>query len=329
MQSRWLFKVRQGLVEPKFSIGVTTYRRPEMLRQCLTSILTQEFKDFEILVGNDDVDHSLFLADLGMQDTRIRIINHPQNLGEIKNMNFLLKESSGQYFTWLADDDLFSRKYLSVVNETLENWQDVSVIYYDYRSFVDIIPEVIEQEGSVEVISGASFLDFYLKNGLVKPLGCYGMFKRADLLSIGGMEMLGDIVGYSDNLLAIYSSHFAKVAYINQPLIYYRLHGGSASYTVNQIKPYLVLQQCFFSKSLERISACFGENNSSYVYHLLVKLAGDALGVFVRSTKIHFSDFKNYMKFYFKQRSMIKGYRLRFARLLAYKLIIFCYMRIK
>ena len=39
---------------PFFTIGVTTYKRRELLSQTLTSLRNQTFRDFEVIIGNDD-----------------------------------------------------------------------------------------------------------------------------------------------------------------------------------------------------------------------------------------------------------------------------------
>ena len=98
--------------KPLFSIGITTYNRIEMLRQLVNSIINQDFQDFEIIIGNDYQKELLTFDILGIYDQRIRIINHQENLGELGNMNFLLSEGKGRYFTWQFDDDLCGLGYL-------------------------------------------------------------------------------------------------------------------------------------------------------------------------------------------------------------------------
>jgi len=71
---------------PFFTIGVTTYNRPDLLKQTLTSISAQTFTDFEVIVGNDYTPESLSAENLGINDPRIRFENYPQNLGEAQNM---------------------------------------------------------------------------------------------------------------------------------------------------------------------------------------------------------------------------------------------------
>ena len=105
---------------PLFSIGVTTYDRVELLIETLSSITAQTFTDFEVIVGNDNPERTLTAEALGVDDQRIRFVNHASNLGELNNMNTLLDISRGRYFTWLADDDLYAPTFLAAVAEALE-----------------------------------------------------------------------------------------------------------------------------------------------------------------------------------------------------------------
>lgn len=104
---------------PFFSVGITTYNQPDLLKQALVSILDQTFSDVEVIVGNDNPGEILSLDWFGLHDSRIRFINHPENLGERGNMNSLLSMSSGRYFTWLADDDFYDPDFLKTLNTEL------------------------------------------------------------------------------------------------------------------------------------------------------------------------------------------------------------------
>src|SRR5512138_3932148 len=74
-------------MSPLFSIGITTYERRELLKETLGSITRQTFGDFEAIVGNDHTSVPLSRRLLGVEDPRVRIVNHPANLGEVRNMN--------------------------------------------------------------------------------------------------------------------------------------------------------------------------------------------------------------------------------------------------
>src|SRR4051812_39807614 len=100
---------------PQITIGITTYNRIGYLRECVNSLLASSYQDFEIIIGNDYVQQTLQCSDIGVTDPRVRILNHPVNLGELGNLKALLNAARGEYFTWQADDDYYSPRFLDVV----------------------------------------------------------------------------------------------------------------------------------------------------------------------------------------------------------------------
>ena len=64
------------LPDIKITIGMTTYNRPEFLRQAVQSVLQQSYKNFELIISNDFIERAVILEDLGIEDdSRIKIIN--------------------------------------------------------------------------------------------------------------------------------------------------------------------------------------------------------------------------------------------------------------
>lgn len=235
---------------PFFSIGVTTYDRPAFLKETLESITRQTFSDFEILVGNDNPGNKLSGELLGIDDSRISFINRPSNLGELGNMNALLDAGRGRYFTWLADDDLYAETFLEDVHRALVMF-DPPVVYTSYLTGENGRCEEMPPAGgkSIRLLKGFAFLGEYLSQSL-KAIGCYGVFRKECLQQLGGMEKLGNgFSPYSDNLLAIKSGTFDHVVYLDSPLLFFRTHELSISYTNPSIDAYRSAQEALLAKS--------------------------------------------------------------------------------
>ena len=66
------------MTQPFITIGVTTYNRREMLKECLHSILAQTHVDFEVIVGNDFTSNKLYLDEFGIDDPRFKDLNLTQ-----------------------------------------------------------------------------------------------------------------------------------------------------------------------------------------------------------------------------------------------------------
>lgn len=231
---------------PFFSIGVTTYNRPELLKQTLTSIIAQTFVNFEVIVGNDYIQEPLSADVLGINDPRIRFLNHPRNLGEAPNMNTLLDLSRGHYFTWQCDDDLYAPNFLEEVHSALIKYNLPPCVFTSYEfiygaSFPDLTKTI---SGKEQILSGRQFLRNYW-SGTLKAMGCTGVYDQAYLKRIGGVECLADTTTplYSEHLLLVQAGLLKDVVHIDEPLIKYRIHEGAWGCTTTDILLYRQVSQ--------------------------------------------------------------------------------------
>jgi glycosyltransferase involved in cell wall biosynthesis len=215
-----------------------------MLVECIKSILDQSFPDFEVLIGNDYTQDGLSLHDLGIDDPRVRIVNHAMNLGEVENMKYLLDHGSGEYFTWLADDDAYHPHFLRIAHDALRRDSALDCVFTNYWS-ADVwtsTPLIDPADVVATEIPTDQFLERYLTKQ-IRLLGCYGVFRSGFIRGLGGMRRAGTGFGpYSDNLLGIKAAASGRVAYIDQPLIFYRIHGASLSATSDSMEAYTSAQ---------------------------------------------------------------------------------------
>ena len=94
---------------PLVSIGIPTFNRPELLRQALESARSQTYPNLEILVSDNestDAQTSKILAEASAIDFRIKTYRQKKNIGATANFEFLLRSATGEFFTWVADDDV-------------------------------------------------------------------------------------------------------------------------------------------------------------------------------------------------------------------------------
>ena len=226
---------------PFFSIGVTTYNRPGLLKQTLLSISRQTFTDFEVIVGNDFIAEPLSAEIIGIDDSRIRFENHSQNLGEERNMNTLLAMSRGRYFTWQCDDDLFSPNFLEEVFLTLTRFNFPACVFSSYTmvygtSYPDM-PKTLSGQG--KIYSGRRFLKMYW-SGRLKAIGCNGVYNKDYLQELGGVKCLADYHRplYSEYLLLSQVGLQDTVAHIDEPLALYRVHEDAWGCKANDLLVY-------------------------------------------------------------------------------------------
>lgn len=221
---------------PLFSIGVTTYDRVEMLVETLKSITSQSFGDFEVIVANDNPKRTVTAESLSVHDPRIRFVNNPRNLGELDNMNSLLMQSRGRYFTWIADDDLYAPDFLQRAYGALESFDYPLCVL---TSFSLMHGDVVDDDrhlhsGEAKAYSGREFLRLYLAHRL-KAMGVMGLYDREYLIAQGGLaDVSADGMGlYCEYLLLVNAGLLDRVAFIEAPLSLYRIHEMSWSCALN------------------------------------------------------------------------------------------------
>lgn len=93
---------------PKVSICVPTYNGREHLKECLDSIQAQSYRDFEVVVCDDQsADGTLDLArELTRGDERFRFVANPQRFGLVGNWNNCVSVSRGEWIKFVFQDDI-------------------------------------------------------------------------------------------------------------------------------------------------------------------------------------------------------------------------------
>ena len=99
---------------PKISVIVPVYNSEAYLDQCISSIIQQNYQDFElILVDDGSTDKSISLCNHWAQkDPRI-VVLQKENGGLSDARNYGIDHANGEYLTFIDSDDYVSQDYLS------------------------------------------------------------------------------------------------------------------------------------------------------------------------------------------------------------------------
>ncbi len=98
----------------KVSIIIPVYNAEAYIRQCIDSIISQSFVDWELLLIDDgSVDRSLSICqDYALKDDRIKLF-HKDNGGVSSARNLGLRNAFGDWIAFVDADDFLERDYLS------------------------------------------------------------------------------------------------------------------------------------------------------------------------------------------------------------------------
>lgn len=119
---------------PIVSIGMPVYNGQRFLGQTLDSLLSQTFRDFEIVISDNAStdDTEAICRYYAAREPRVRYFRNSTNLGAVKNYNRTFRLSSGTYFRWHGDDDLLEPTYLEKCVAVLD--RDPSVVLCHSRT---------------------------------------------------------------------------------------------------------------------------------------------------------------------------------------------------
>ena len=114
--------------KPWVTFCMTTYKRPEFLRNQLNSLLKQTFTNFRIIISDNDTSASGESIVKEINDPRISYACNEINLGMVKSFNRSLNRAATEYVVMITDDD-------PVYPEMLQTLYDLSIEYPGYGMY--------------------------------------------------------------------------------------------------------------------------------------------------------------------------------------------------
>lgn len=119
---------------PYLSIIIPVYNSECYLRDCINSILSQSYKDFELLLVDDgSTDSSGEICDnYSNIDPRVRVF-HKKNSGVSSTRNFGMQQAKGEYFIFVDSDDEISTNALSTLCHKINEFPNADVIIFGIK----------------------------------------------------------------------------------------------------------------------------------------------------------------------------------------------------
>ena len=107
---------------PAISILTPVWNGLPYLKECVDSVLAQDFQDWEMIVGDNCSDDGTSEYLQSLTDPRIRVFRHEKNLGVYRNIHFLFNKATARIYMGLCADDYF---YPGALRKIVEEWQNV------------------------------------------------------------------------------------------------------------------------------------------------------------------------------------------------------------
>lgn len=200
------------------SIVLPTYNGEKFIRQSVDSIISQTFKEWELIIVDDcSTDNTYAIAkEYSEIDSRISIIRNEANQKLPASLNIGFNKASGAWFTWTSDDNVFKPEALEIMQEALINENTIDFVFSDY-SIIDPDDYIL-----FDVQTGPE-KEIFLKNNI----GACFLYKRELHQVLKGYNKEKFLVEDYDFWIRAYEKF--KFRHIDQNLYYYRIHNSSLS----------------------------------------------------------------------------------------------------
>lgn len=242
---------------PTVSVVVPNYNHARFLRQRIDSILAQTFQDFELILLDDcSTDDSRTILSEYASDPRARLeFNETNSGGAFKQWNRAIRLARGEY-VWIAEsDDYADPSFLQRLLPEIDKQQAVTFAYCRSRQaspdgrvlgFADWYMTVWDpgQFASDFCMDGREMCQRYFSRINPVPNASAVLFRKEVYWRAGGadesLRLCGDWKLWAGMALE------GRVAYLAEPLNFYRMHGGTLRGHTESAKVHVVedLQLC-------------------------------------------------------------------------------------
>ncbi|MDA4123966.1 MAG: glycosyltransferase [Thaumarchaeota archaeon] len=151
---------------PRVSVVMTNFNKGAYLELAIRSLLGQSLGDFELVLVDDGSTDSSSEIIRGLQETdsRIRLLEHPRNLGPAAARNTGVRETTSTLVTFMDSDDLFSRDRLQRLVDLAANNPTPSPIYSD-PVYIDSKATTVSTSPSDSAFRPSGMILSYLLSG--------------------------------------------------------------------------------------------------------------------------------------------------------------------
>ena len=203
----------------QISVIVPVYKVEPYLSRCVDSILSQTFRDFELILVDDGSPDSCgkICDEYAKKDARIFVI-HQENCGVSVARNnaieWTLKNSDSQWLTFIDSDDWIHPQYLELLHSTATDLGlDISACQYQDTSVVSSFSDI-----NVTGPNKISSENFYIENPITAVAPWCKLYKKTCFKAIRypvGIRYEDEFTTYK---ILFQKSH---IAYIDEKLYFY------------------------------------------------------------------------------------------------------------
>lgn len=216
------------IMNKKVSVIIPTYKRSEFIQRAIDSVLNQNYPNIEVIVVDDNGIDSKYRIETEKKMEKyskynnVIYIRNSKNIGGALARNQGIKKASGDYITFLDDDDIYLEdKISSQVKYMIENDLDMSFTDVRIHNMKDKLIDY-RQHSYVKSFENKELLKQHIMHHLT-PTATY-MFKKQALIDIGGFDDVQ--VGQEFMLMLKAIENRLKIGYLPIAKVIQYVHDG-------------------------------------------------------------------------------------------------------
>lgn len=214
----------------KVDILLATYNGENYVSEQIDSILNQSYKNINLIISDDCSKDKTpqILEEYSKKDKRIKVIIQEENLGVVKNIEFLLKQVESPYYMLADQDDYWLPEKVEKSLENLKN-NNADLVFGDLEVVDKDLNTMYKSFNNYMLLTRKinKYIDSYKVNYLYNCVtGCTILSKKETIEKILPLPTNSKYLIH-DHWIGLMVSLNGKLAYMPEKYIKYRQHGNN------------------------------------------------------------------------------------------------------
>ena len=217
-------------MEEKVDILLATYNGEKYVAEQIESILNQTYKNFNLIISDDCSKDSTpdVLKKYAEKDKRIILYLQSQNLGVVKNIEFLLKQVKSEFYMLSDQDDVWLKEKVEKSVETLKR-KNADLVFGDLEVVDQGLNTIYPSFGDFMLLNKKieKYINSYKVNYLYNCVtGCTVISKKKFIEKILPLPTYSRFLIH-DYWIGLMVGIYGRLAYMPEKYIKYRQHGDN------------------------------------------------------------------------------------------------------
>lgn len=298
-------------MEEQIDVLLATYNGEKYVEQQIESILNQTYKNIRLLISDDcSNDNTVnILKEYEKKDSRIKLYIQSQNLGVVKNIEFLLKNVENELYMLSDQDDVWLPEKIEMSIKTLRE-SNADLVFGDLEVVDENLKTIYPSFGDFMLLNRkiSKYIGSYKVNYLYNCVtGCTILSKKEFIEKILPLPKKSKYLLH-DHWIGLIVAINGKLVYMPEKYIKYRQHGNNEVGT-NKISHKMTdleeIRELFINVKLGVFGA-YVENNEKFPEELqnLNNQALEYFSMLKNKKKVNFRKWNIFHKLYKTEKIM-------------------------